>query len=914
VEGYQAVATNGFGGRETTNVHVGIATGQWQTIAEYDGGREFVSNKDIVFSGPIESKNGTTIAVRGEWGFDGARRIIAIDKEGNIHGGGWCGRSTGLKTLATTEFYNLKPEHIQKYQLQFRPYQWVTFKNVSLQPGVKTNVQVEIKEAIPKAEPTHSSGYGGGGVYGGGPQWVPSDWPGGPKENNYALQFNGMYDYVKIPSNPSLDIRGSLTLSAWVKNNGDNDGQIIWRGDNQGGRDPYELHITNERMEFRIDAGKGISYRVRSNEKVDNVGHFWTGVYDKQANKIHLYRDGILENSADIDKEIEYDTSSMWNIIGAVDFGNWQHFRGVIDEVRIWNIARTQEQIKQDMSRSLHGDEANLVAYWKFDEGIECTLRDLSANHNDGQLNSWKGRTGYISPSVNPDVQIETEKSNGAKGKVVDGIDITPANFDVRLNQERGVCDLVVSIQNESSVTIPKFKLKFYRGNPSDNLDEAGNVHSGWHEAGPIEPSKRWNESTRDFHLPDGQYELNVFLDFDNSVSEIDENNNQAVLQVRIENGQIVQKSLKFESIIDKGAKIETLQSLVDSTKPGDTVTVPNGLYTEPIDINKPLILRGESRTQCVFEITANRPVIFIDTKGKGRVVVENLTIKWQLATSDKGIERPFALGVKDTEAEIKNCSFLPLGNFTRSPVAVRADGFSNLTINNSQFEGFEYVICYGEGTKGLTKDCLIMNCGHQGIINYSGSTLRVERNIITGSKYHAIRCTGGTLYVKDNLIINNDNRGIYLGNKSGNGTITNNLIMGNGTGIGGFTQSKYEIEHNIIADSSYAGIGMEKSCSLKIRDNIFVDNERGWIMFDRGSKGANTCYRNTFWQNKVDAENYDKTENSINENPGFMEPDEGDFSLRPGPAMEHKQGLTNPQVIKSIWEKWKDRTDKNTL
>jgi beta-lactamase regulating signal transducer with metallopeptidase domain len=355
----------------------------------------------------------------------------------------------------------------------------------------------------------------------------------------------------------------------------------------------------------------------------------------------------------------------------------------------------------------------------------------------------------------------------------------------------------------------------------------------------------------------------------------------------------------------------KSLQALIDSAKAGDTVIVPKGIYKEPIDINKSLTLKGELRGECVFEVTADRPAIFIDTKSTGNVVVEDLKIKWQLATSNKGIERPFALGVKDTKAEIKNCSFVPLDDFRRSPVAVRVDGFSTCSITKSRFEGFEYVICYGEGTKGKTTDCLIMNCGHQGIINYSGATLHVERNVITGSKYHAVRCTGGTLHVKDNLLINNANRGIYLGNKSGSGTVTNNLIINNAVGIGAFARAKYEITNNVIADSSYSGIGMYKSCSLTIRDNIFLNNERGWVMFDKGERGGNTSYRNTFWQNKVDDENFEKSGNSINADPGFVDPDKGDFSLKPGPAKEHKQGLTNPEVFKALWKVWKNRANE---
>ena len=167
-----------------------------------------------------------------------------------------------------------------------------------------------------------------------------------------------------------------------------------------------------------------------------------------------------------------------------------------------------------------------------------------------------------------------------AAGKV-SGVDITPADFDIRLDEKRGVCNLVVSIQNECGLVIPKFKLKFYRGDLSDNLDEAGNVHSGWHEAGPLEPGKKWNEGTRDFHLPDGQYNFNVVLDFDNRISETDENNNRALLQFRIENGRIAKsriakalvtcptspKELKTDPRVE--AKVEPVRSKVPAQMVG---------------------------------------------------------------------------------------------------------------------------------------------------------------------------------------------------------------------------------------------------------------------------------------------------------------------------------------------------------
>ncbi|HBG78328.1 MAG TPA: hypothetical protein DDW84_05700 [Phycisphaerales bacterium] len=356
-------------------------------------------------------------------------------------------------------------------------------------------------------------------------------------------------------------------------------------------------------------------------------------------------------------------------------------------------------------------------------------------------------------------------------------------------------------------------------------------------------------------------------------------------------------------------SKSSVVQELINSANAGDMVEVPDGVYTDPIIITKPLTLKGQSQAKCIFEVKANRPAIFINN-AKGKVTIEDLTIKWQLATSDK-TEQPFALGVKDSDVEVKNCVFNPLGNSLRSPMAVRANGFSKLTVSNCQFEGFEYVINYGDGTEGVVQDCLIADCGHQGIMVYSGAKVEVMRNVIAGSKYHAVRSTGGHLEVRDNLIINNKNRGVYLGNKSAQGSIVNNGIIGNGTGISGFASSNMKIENNVIADNNYSGVDFRDSCSFVIQNNIFQSNGKGWIMFKEGGKGGNTSLMNTFWQNKVDTENFDKTANSILTDPCFADFENGDFSLKPGTALENKQGLTNPEIIRKLWEIWEKYKEK---
>jgi len=57
---------------------------------------------------------------------------------------------------------------------------------------------------------------------------------------------------------------------------------------------------------------------------------------------------------------------------------------------------------------------------------------------------------------------------------------------------------------------------------------------------------------------------------------------------------------------------------------------------------------------------------------------------------------------------------------------------------------------------------------------------------------------------------------------------------------------------------------------------------------------------------------NFRKTGNSILANPNFADAENGDFSLKPGPALEHKQGLTNAAIFKTLWKRWQNREDKN--
>jgi hypothetical protein len=68
-----------------------------------------------------------------------------------------------------------------------------------------------------------------------------------------------------------------------------------------------------------------------------------------------------------------------------------KYYSGLIDEVRIWNVARTASEIAETMNVSLTGSEPGLVAYWSMNEGEGDTAFDITGNGHDMRLGATVG-------------------------------------------------------------------------------------------------------------------------------------------------------------------------------------------------------------------------------------------------------------------------------------------------------------------------------------------------------------------------------------------------------------------------------------------------------------------------------------------------------------------------------------------
>lgn len=155
LQGWEAVLTRLDDNLVTTKAKFGAAAGPWETVAEHDGKSMGIDN-GISFTEAVETEKGVQIYTTDTLGRDVTQRIVAVDNEGTVHP--WRGHTGSVSNSEIRQsigtFPNLNLKQISEFQFQTRPYQWVTFKNVSLEPGHKTDVQIETEQT---AEDTENS-------------------------------------------------------------------------------------------------------------------------------------------------------------------------------------------------------------------------------------------------------------------------------------------------------------------------------------------------------------------------------------------------------------------------------------------------------------------------------------------------------------------------------------------------------------------------------------------------------------------------------------------------------------------------------------------------------------------------------------------------------------------------------------
>ena len=178
-----------------------------------------------------------------------------------------------------------------------------------------------------------------------GPKWGEGN-PGG----GLVFGGNAPRDFVEIPDSESLDLVEGLTVEMWVYleawSTAGGTGATKETSYKVGPRD-------NKKVLIRMTTDKQAWGAAVVHGKTEIPLKKWVhiaGTYDGKSGEGKIYIDGVIDSEGKISGNIVPNNDVLWLGRGAGPF-----LEGRMDEVRISNIARSEEEIQELMNKGIEG-------------------------------------------------------------------------------------------------------------------------------------------------------------------------------------------------------------------------------------------------------------------------------------------------------------------------------------------------------------------------------------------------------------------------------------------------------------------------------------------------------------------------------------------------------------------------------
>ena len=215
-------------------------------------------------------------------------------------------------------------------------------------------------------------GYGQGAVNNTN-AWGQGAKVGSSFSNLQSLEFDGVDDYVDCGNGASLQITGSLTISAWVKTtNTSTNGIIVGKDGVSTGTRSYQIqHLSTGEARIVIFTSGGVNLIDSTTLVNDGNWHHVMGVND--GTDLKIYVDGTLEGT-NVGGGGTILNGTSYFAIGRREANAPQNilwFSGNIDEVAVWDS--DQSSIASAIGSSpVDLSSYSPVSWWRF-EGTGTT-------------------------------------------------------------------------------------------------------------------------------------------------------------------------------------------------------------------------------------------------------------------------------------------------------------------------------------------------------------------------------------------------------------------------------------------------------------------------------------------------------------------------------------------------------------
>jgi len=202
------------------------------------------------------------------------------------------------------------------------------------------------------------------------------------------MNFDGSNNFVEINHHSSLEL-SNLSISFWMKTSNTNSGiksliakENFNNDDVNGEWWVYMNHASQNKVNFYVIENNTYGGVTHTSLLNDNIWHF-----------VSITRNGDTgEQIITVDGQNPIFSSGPTGILSEpvslfIGGGNNYNYNGLIDNVAIWNVILTPEELVLHMHCPLTGQEEGLVGYWNFNEGSGNTAYDISENGHHGVIN-----------------------------------------------------------------------------------------------------------------------------------------------------------------------------------------------------------------------------------------------------------------------------------------------------------------------------------------------------------------------------------------------------------------------------------------------------------------------------------------------------------------------------------------------
>ena len=220
----------------------------------------------------------------------------------------------------------------------------------------------------------------------------------------YSAQFNGTDNVLRTELKLGSEYLDEVTMEAWfmpTRLNHNTTQFLFGSGEATDGRNVF----INKNNKLYVGIG-GDRWFTNNTILILNQWYHIAVVYNDSENTVDLYLNGEKSSITSLGG---LGSNIAFSVAGENGGPNWHKYKGLLDELRVWDTALDSTTIQYNRKSYLNGSEDNLILYYRFNFALDI-VHDRSRsiqngevvwNLNNAEIGGDEVNFSYSVPSVN---------------------------------------------------------------------------------------------------------------------------------------------------------------------------------------------------------------------------------------------------------------------------------------------------------------------------------------------------------------------------------------------------------------------------------------------------------------------------------------------------------------------------------